>query len=296
MKACRGRIKAYLGLLLLFTVGVIGTASGEVRVIAIGAHPDDCDLGAGGTAQLLEAMGIKVKFVSITNGDAGHPTQGGGALGRRRRAEAIEAGRRIGVEEYEVLDNHDGELMPTLEIRHELIRIIRRWKADVVIGPRTSDYYCDHRYAGILVQDTSLQVVVPNICSETPPLDRNPVYLYFQDEFQQPSPFRPEVAISIDEVFQKKIFGLDSHVSQFYEWLPWLYRYTADVPKTPEARLAWLAKTQSQPITPAVRAALEHWYGAEKASHTQHAEAFEISEYGTKPTEADLRRLFPMLK
>jgi LmbE family N-acetylglucosaminyl deacetylase len=173
--------------------------------VAIRAHPDDCDLGAGGTAQLLEAMGIKVKFVSITNGDAGHPTQGGGALGRRRRAEAIEAGRRIGVEEYEVLDNHDGELMPTLEIRHELIRTIRRWKADVVIGPRTNDYYCDHRYAGILVEDTSLQVVVPNICSETPPLDKNPVYLYFQDEFQEPTPFRPDIAIPIDEVYQKKI-------------------------------------------------------------------------------------------
>lgn len=229
-------MKAHLGLLLLFAGSVIGTASAEVRIIAIGAHPDDCDLGAGGTAALLEAMGIKVKFVSITNGDAGHPTQGGGALGQRRRAEAIEAGKRIGVE-YEVLDNHDGELLPTLEIRHELIRLIRRWKADVVIGPRTNDYYCDHRNAGILVQDTSLQVVVPNICSDTPPLDKNPVYLYFQDEFQEPNPFRPDIAVSIDEVYGKKIFGLDAHVSQFYEWLPWLYRYSSDVPKTPRHAL-----------------------------------------------------------
>jgi hypothetical protein len=144
--------------------------------------------------------------------------------------------------------------------------------------------------------DTSLQVVVPNICSETPPLDKNPVYLYFQDAFKEPNPFRPDIAISIDEVFQKKIIGLDAHVSQVYEWLPWLYRYTADVPNTPEARLAWLAKNRSRPITPAVRTSLEHWYGAEKASHIAHAEAFEISEYGTQPTEADLRRLFPMLK
>jgi len=274
----------------------MGTAFGQVRVIAIGAHPDDCDIQASGTAQLLESMGAKVKFVSITNGDAGHPTQGGGALGQRRRAEAIDAARRIGIDEYEVLDHHDGELMPTLEIRHELIRIIRRWKADVVIGHRTNDYYCDHRYAGVLVMDTSLQVVVPNICSETPPLDKNPVYLYFQDDFKEPNPFRPDIAISIDEVFQKKIIGLDAHVSQVYEWLPWLYRYTADVPNTPEARLAWLAKNRSRPITPAVRTSLEHWYGAEKASHIAHAEAFEISEYGTQPTEADLRRLFPMLK
>ena len=289
-------MKIHLGLMLLVAGSLAGTAPAQVRVIAIGAHPDDCDLEAGGTAQLLEARGIKVKFVSITNGDAGHPTQGGGALGSRRRAEAIEAGKRIGVEEYEVLDHHDGELMPSLEIRHELIRIIRRWKADAVISHRTNDYYCDHRYAGQLVTDTSLQVVVPNICPDTPPLERNPVYLYFRDEFQQPNPFRPDIAISIDEVYQKKIFGLDAHVSQFYEWLPWLYRYTGDVPKTSDARLAWLAKTQSEPITPAMRSALEHWYGAEKASHVVHAEAFEVSEYGTKPTEADLRQLFPMMK
>lgn len=266
-----------------------------VRVIAIGAHPDDCEHQVGGTAALLETMGVKVKFVSVTSGDAGHPTQGGGALGRRRRAEAIEAGKRLGVEEYEVLNHHDGELLPTLAIRQELIRIIRRWKADVVISHRTNDYYCDHRYLGQLVMDTSLQVLVPNICTETPPLDRNPVYLYFQDEFSEPTPFRPDIAVAIDEVFQKKILGLDAHVSQFYEWLPWLYRYTDEVPKTPEARLAWLSRNQ-KPITSAVRSALEHWYSAEKASHTEHAEAFEISEYGTKPTEADLQRLFPMLK
>ena len=96
-----------------------------MRVIAFGAHPDDCDLGAGGLAAKYAALGFKVKFVSLTNGDAGHQTQGGEALAKRRRAEAQEAGRRIGIE-YEVLDNHDGKLLPTLDVREQVIREIRQ--------------------------------------------------------------------------------------------------------------------------------------------------------------------------
>src|ERR1700688_3170296 len=191
-----------------------------VRVIAFGAHPDDCDLGAGGLAAQYAALGVKVKFVSLTNGDAGHQTQGGEELAKRRRAEAQEAGRRIGIE-YEVVDNHDGKLLPTLDVREQVIREIRQWKADVVIGPRPNDYHPDHRYTGVLVQDASYMVIVPNIVKDTPPLPRNPVFLYYSDRFTRPQPFRPDIVVSIDDVFPKKIDMLDAHVSQFYEWLPW---------------------------------------------------------------------------
>src|SRR5207247_9864663 len=105
-----------------------------VRVIAFGAHPDYCDLGAGGLAAKYAAHGDKVKFVSITNGDAGHQSMGGVALAKRRRAEAIEAGRRIGIE-YEVLDNHDGKLLPTRDVRETVIRELRQCHADVVLAP-----------------------------------------------------------------------------------------------------------------------------------------------------------------
>ena len=101
-----------------------------------------------------------MRFVSVTNGDAGHQTEGGGALAARRRAEAQEAGRRIGIE-YVVLDNHDGELMPTLKPREEIIRQIRQWNADLVLAPRPNDYHPDHRYTGVLVQDAAYMVVVP---------------------------------------------------------------------------------------------------------------------------------------
>ncbi|MEP2595416.1 MAG: PIG-L family deacetylase, partial [Kangiellaceae bacterium] len=101
----------------------------RIRVIAIFAHPDDGDAKMGGTAALLAEMGYAVKFVAITNGDAGHQTQGGGALGKRRRAEAEESARRLGIDEYKVLDNHDGELMPELHVRQQVIREIRNWNA-----------------------------------------------------------------------------------------------------------------------------------------------------------------------
>jgi len=138
-----------------------------VRVIAFGAHPDDCDLGAGGLAAKYAALGHKVKFVSLTNGDAGHQSQHGEELAKRRRAEALEAGRRIGIE-YEVLDNHDGKLLPTLEVREQVIREIRQWRADIVIAPRPNDYHPDHRYTGVLVQDASYMVIVPNLVTDTP--------------------------------------------------------------------------------------------------------------------------------
>jgi LmbE family N-acetylglucosaminyl deacetylase len=263
-------------------------------VIAIGAHPDDCDIRAGGTAAKYAAAGHRFRCVALTNGDAGHQTEGGGALAARRRLEAQEAARRIGIE-YVVLDNHDGELQPTIKPRDEVIRQIRQWNADLVLAPRPNDYHPDHRYTGILVQDAAYMVVVPNIAPDTPALRRNPVFMYFEDGFQRPVPFRPDVAVSIDDVIDRKIDMLDAHVSQVYEWLPWVAGNLDTVPKDAAARKKWLKETRSPVPTPAVRAALVKWYGAEAGNAVRVAEAFEICEYGTRPDEAMLRRLFPFL-
>jgi LmbE family N-acetylglucosaminyl deacetylase len=270
------------------------STDGKLNVIAFGAHPDDCDQRAGGTAAKYAALGHRVRFVSVTNGDAGHQTEGGGALAARRRAEAIEAGRRIGVE-YVVLDNHDGELLPGLKPREEIIRQIRQWNADLVLAPRPNDYHPDHRYTGILVQDAAYMVVVPNVASDTPALRKNPVFMYFQDGFQKPQPFQPDVAISIDDVIEKKMDMMDAHVSQFYEWLPWVAGTLENVPKGAAERKQWLRKTRAGQPTAAVRATLVKWYGEAKAKDIRHAEAFEICEYGTRPDEALLRKLFPFL-
>jgi LmbE family N-acetylglucosaminyl deacetylase len=270
-----------------------GAQNAPIRVIAFGAHPDDCDLGAGGLAAKYAARGDKVKFVSLTNGDAGHQVQHGVELANRRRAEAQEAGRRIGIE-YEVLNNHDGKLMPTLEVREQVIREIRQWKADIVIAPRPNDYHPDHRYTGVLVQDASYMVIVPSLVPDAPALRRNPVFLYYSDRFMRPQPFRPDIVVSIDDVFDKKINMLDAHVSQFYEWLPWTEEELDQVPKDPAERKKWLATWPSaeRKMKPEWREGLEKWYG-DQAAHVQHAEAFEITEYGRQPSESEIRRLFP---
>ncbi len=266
----------------------------SINVIVFGAHPDDCDADAGGTAILFAKMGHNVKFVSLTNGDAGHYAMGGGELAKIRIAEAQEAGKRFGVE-YTVLDNHDGELMPTLANRLKIIREIRKWNADIVITPRTNDYHPDHRYTAILVQDAAYLVIVPNIAPEVPPLKRNPVFLYAEDRFQKPNPFEPDIAVIIDEVFDQKIYGMAAHESQHFDWLPWTSGRLDKVPKDEKSRLELLASRRTFAPNASVRECLKKWYG-DKADAARHAEAFEICEYGKQPNQEEILRLFPMLK
>jgi LmbE family N-acetylglucosaminyl deacetylase len=293
-------VRSLSGCALCLALGVFVVAppaasqEAKLNIIAFGAHPDDCDIRAGGVAAKWAAAGHRVRFVAVTNGDAGHQTEGGGALAARRRAEAQEAGRRIGIE-YVVLDNHDGELTPRLEVREQIIRQIRQWKADLVLGPRPNDYHPDHRYTGVLLNDAAFMVTVPNVASDTPSLRKNPVFLYYQDNFQRPQPFSPDIAVSIDDTFEKKIAMLDAHVSQVYEWLPWLDGRLNEVPKDAAARKAWLAKQRGGRVTPAVRASLEKYYGKDAAAKVQYAEAFEICEYGRQPTPEEIKRLFPFL-
>ncbi len=266
----------------------------KIRVIAFGAHPDDCDIRAAGTAALFQAAGAAVKFVSVTNGDAGHQIIHGPALAARRLAEAKESARRLGIE-YEVLENHDGELLPTLEVRKQIIRQIRDWKADIVLAPRPNDYHPDHRYTGVLVQDAAYMVVVPSLVPEVPAVRKNPVFLYYEDNFQRPNPFRPDIAVNLDSVIDKKVDALDSHVSQFYEWLPWVDGKLASVPAGAAERKAWLKQARTRAIKPEVRASLVKWYGPEKGNAAKYYEAFEICEYGVQPDESRIRQLFPML-
>jgi LmbE family N-acetylglucosaminyl deacetylase len=290
------RIQLPIAAFLALSIVTSLFAQGErIRIIAFGAHPDDCDIRASGTVALWVKAGYQVKFVSVTNGDAGHQTMHGSELARRRLAEAKESARRQGIA-YDVLDNHDGQLLPTLAVREQIIREIRSWKADVVLGPRPNDYHPDHRYTGVLVQDAAYMVVVPNIVPDVPALRKNPAFFYYQDDFQRPNPFRPDVAVSIDEVIDQKINAMDSHVSQFYEWLPWVAGTVSQVPKDPAARKVWLKQTWFTPANAAVRAALVKWYGPEIGNRTTYSEAFEICEYGAHPDEARLRQLFPMLR
>lgn len=265
-----------------------------LRIVMIGAHPDDCDIKSGGTAALFAKMGHAVKFISVTNGDAGHKEQGRDTLARRRKAEAREAAKRLGIT-YDIMDNPDGKLMPTLDIRLDLIRRIRTWKADIVISHRPVDYHPDHRYTGILVQDAAFMVVVPNIAPDVPPLAKNPVFLYFHDNFTKPTRFQPDVCVDITQVIDKKMDALDAHESQFYEWLPWIMGYKGKIPAGRQERKDWIKNGRWPSMDTTVRTGLAKWYGPQQAKAAQYAEAFELCEYGSRPSEKEIRQLFPML-
>lgn len=285
---------------LIFSTAVLALASGvalaqetKIRVIAFGAHPDDADIKAGGVAAKFAAKGHLVKFVSTTNGDAGHCEMGGGALAKRRRAEAQEAAKRLGIAEYEVLENHDGELLPTLEVRSQIIRLIRQWNADIVLAPRVYDYHPDHRYTGVLVQDAAFMVQIPMVVTDAPALRRNPVFLYYEDNFQKPQPFQPDIAINVDDVWSKKIDAFEAEESQFYEAQPKCWGGGVDVPTGKVERRKWLEARYDRRPGPAVQKVLEKWYGTARAQQVRHAEAFELCEYGRRASEAELRKLFP---
>ncbi len=282
--------------LLMILTAMTLNAQNPSRIIIIGAHPDDCEADAGGTAALLAKLGHPVKFVSITNGDAGHHEIGGQPLAVRRAEEAEEVRRRLGIAEYTILPNHDGLLEPNLYVRLQVIREIRNWNADVVIAPRPNDYHPDHRYTGVLVQDAAYMVGVPNIASDTPPLRKNPVFLYTQDGFQKPNPVSPDIAIDITETWDTKVDALDANVSQMYEWLPWVAGISDQVPEGAAERREWLEETRGgrNDVTPEIRDALEKWYGADRAAQVKKAEIFEVCEYGSQPTGEEIRQLFPV--
>lgn len=269
---------------------------GKLRVLCFGAHPDDCELKAGGVAVLWAAGGHHVKFVSVTNGDIGHWRDAGGPLARRRKAEVERAARVLGIA-TEVLDIHDGELLPTLENRRLITRLIREWRADVVMSHRPNDYHPDHRYTGVLVQDAAYMVAVPFFCPDVPPVQTNPVFLFYSDSFQKPVPFQADVAVAIDAVIERKLDALDTLESQFYEG--GALGSAALLPSDPARQAVRRRQVRAshaqrgEGVAQRYRDALARWYGKERAAGVKHAEAFEICEYGRRPDAKELRRLFP---
>ncbi|MDC0274208.1 MAG: PIG-L family deacetylase [Planctomycetaceae bacterium] len=268
-----------------------------LRIIAFGAHPDDAEFQIGGCAIKWAKLGHKVKFVSSTNGDIGHWNMAGGPLAKRRTAEVKEAAKRMGIE-VEVLDIHDGELVQNLENRKTFARLIREWNADIVFGHRPNDYHPDHRNVGLLVRDAAFMVRVPFYVPDTEPIKHNPVFMYFPDNFTRPYPFQADIAISVDDVFDQKLHALDALESQVYEGgalgsPETLIQRSAD---NPEARKLYLRKAWDRRqggLANRFRDQLVEWYGEKDGKAVKYSEAFEVCEYGKKPSKAELKKLFP---
>lgn len=267
------------------------------RILLIGAHPDDADLKAGGTAARWASLGFVVRMVSLTDGRAGHHEMVGDPLSRRRRAEAQAAAAAIGAT-YEVLDHPDGELDDRLEYRHEVIRLIRSFRPDLIATHRSTDYHPDHRFAGLLVQDASYLVTVPAVCPDVPHLPASPVILCFSDAFRRPCPFEPHVVVEIEDQFDRLVSMLHCHQSQFYEWLPHNAGHPEEVPEGDDLRREWLAdrlRRRIEPLADRHRDLVVRTYGPGRGERIRLVEAFEVSEFGA-PLDAEAHaRLFPFL-
>lgn len=310
LRSCFARLGAFL--LIAGVAAAQAPAAGRpLRIIAFGAHPDDCEFRMGGTAIKWAQAGHKVKLVSVTNGDLGHWRSAGGPLAQRRLAEAKESARRMGVE-VEVLDIHDGELLPTLENRKTITRLIREWQADVVLGHRPWDYHPDHRNVGVLVQDAAFMVTVPFFCPDVPVLKVNPTFFYFTDKFTKPNPFHADVAVAIDDVFDRKLHMLDALASQVYEGgalgseeFEREHAAADPVRRKDVLRTTWMKRDGDNANRG--RETLLKLYGPAAGAKVQQAELFELCEYGQSGgqlsnagaapglTPAELRRLFPFI-
>lgn len=265
------------------------------RVIVFGAHPDDAELSAAGVANLWSQEGADVKFVAMTNGDAGHFSQAGGPLAQRRAAEVGQCAEILGLTN-EVFDIHDGELMPSLENRRKVVRAIREWDADIVIGHRRWDYHPDHRYTGELVEDAAVLVVAPFFEPLTPGVDRNPIFLHDHDGFDKPYPFEPDIVVSIDESAEAKWDCIRAMPSQMADADSWQGRYLPGVPETQEERAEFILdyiKQRFAAVADQYRDRLIELYGEEEGSAVVYAEAFEICQYGRQPSIEELKELFP---
>ncbi|HTU89856.1 MAG TPA: PIG-L deacetylase family protein [Gemmataceae bacterium] len=268
-----------------------------LRILVLGAHPDDADYKAGGTAARWRRLGHEVKLVSVTNGGAGHHILRGEALVARRRAEAQAAAAVIGAT-YDVLDHPDGALLPSLEARQQLIRLIREFKPDLLLTHRPNDYHPDHRYTSVLVQDAAYLLTVPAICPDTPHLERDPVILYLSDDFKKPIPFSADVVVDIGPQMDALIDMLHCHASQFYEWLPYNHGHADQVPDGDAVRREWLKDAMQRRIRPLAdryRDRVVQTYGVEQGHKIEYIEAFEVCEYGSPLDEAARVRLFPFL-
>lgn len=289
---------AAFALLLSQVVAAQLPTTRPLRIIAMGAHPDDAELKFAGSAAMFAAQGAKVKLVALTNGDVGHFAQAGGPLALRRKAEVEACHKLLGVE-TEVLDIHDGELMADLPTRKMVGNIIRAYQADIVLSHRPNDYHPDHRAVGQLADDTAVVVAAPFFAPYTPPVARNPVYLYYSDNFTKPTPFDPILAVGIDSVAQKKWDCIAAIPSQFADADSWQARYRTNIPTDEAGRKKAIMDAVIQTnvdVANKYRDLLVKLYGEQRGRAFKYAEAFELNPYGTAASQDNLKAVFPSFR
>ena len=261
------------------------------RLMILGAHPDDCEWMGGGLAALCAKAGWTVRFISATNGDAGHHEMPRGALAARRAIEARRAAARIGATAF-TLGEPDGRLFVTDRTTEKVVHAIRRFDPDVLVAHRVTEYHRDHRYAAQLVLDASFVLQVPLVYPKVPAPRRVPVILYACDFFTEGTPFRADVLVNVAAVLETRTRMLLEHVSQFQEWIPWLNGNRDAGRRRPATDLEDISRGlehRPRAIARQYAAALRRKY----RRRVDAAEAFMLSEYGRRLSPQELKTLLP---
>ncbi len=267
----------------------------QLRLLLIVAHPDDAEIRCGGLMSIYRKAGHLVKWISVTNGNAGHHLKRGPELAAIRLGEAKNATAVIGAE-CEVWDTDDGCLEPTLDLRWKVIKAIREFEPDLVLTHRSCDYHPDHRAVAQLVQDASFSVTVPALAPEVPALKRDPVIAYMADLFTRPNRLRADIALRVDPFSDAIVEMFSCHASQAFEWLPHVMGLEEPVPDDDAGREKWM-REQFLPlhfgkVAERFRGDLVSTYGEALAARTAMAEVYEISEYARQLDEPLRERLF----
>ncbi|MCA9950478.1 MAG: PIG-L family deacetylase [Anaerolineales bacterium] len=198
------------------------------RAMFIFAHPDDIEFGVAGTAALWAKNGSEITYVVITDGNVGSHEDGmtSEKLAEIRRAEQTAAAKVAGVNDCIYLGYHDGFLQPTLELRKELVRLIRKFKPDAVVCGDPTNYFPadnyinhpDHRAAGQAALDAvfpaaEMTLLYPDLAAEG--LVGHKVSYVFVSFSSQ-----PDYYVDISDTIDIKISALLEHASQLGEWNP----------------------------------------------------------------------------
>ena len=274
-----------------------------MKILAIGAHQDDNEFRVGGMASKWVKAGHEVIFLSMCNGCGGHHIMTPEETTARRAGESAKVAELLGIR-YDVWDIDDCTLMSDLETRYKLIRYIREISPDLVIAHRPNDYHADHRASGELVRDASYILTVPHTCPDVPAMRQMPVIVYNEDSFKNPT-FEATYIFDVSDEIDTKLEIAHINESQVYEWLPYTHEQT-DVPTDDAERREWLKgmniteeTTDEEILTTdkigyAIRFAktaarfrneLIAKYGEESGKKARYAEAFELCEYGSRPSK-----------
>jgi LmbE family N-acetylglucosaminyl deacetylase len=199
------------------------------RAMLIYAHPDDIEFTIAGSVARWVKSGSEVHYVVITDGNVGSHEEGMTAdrLIETRREEQRAAAKVVGAKECIFLGYHDGLLQPTLELRKELVRLIRKIKPDVVVCGDPTNFFPsenwinhpDHRAAGQSALDATfpaaeMRLLYPDLEAEglTP---HKVNYVYVSNPLQEPNYY-----IETSDTIDLKIEALRQHKSQMGEWDP----------------------------------------------------------------------------